>query len=121
MKKFWIIAMVFLNLGIASAQSTFNDDSDVMAYMDGKSFHNSENGLTIEYGYISVYNTFGIKVKNKNGAKFYFINVEISTYGPYADLHGMSIDTGSNFGFRLYKGRLVVGRGEANEQVFYLK
>jgi len=34
MNKILIIAMVFLNLGVARAQSAFNDDSDVMAYMD---------------------------------------------------------------------------------------
>ena len=121
MKKLLILTIVLLTFGSAKAQSLFNEESDVISYMDGKSFYNSDNGLTIEYGYISSYNTYGIKVKNKDGGKFYFINVEITTYGTSADLYGMSADTGSNFGFRLYKGKLIVGKGEAGEQTFYLK
>ena len=89
--------------------------------MDGKTFFNSDNGLEIEYGYISSYNTYGIKVLNKNGSRFYFINVNITCYGSSADLFGMSAEDGGNFGFRLYKNKLVVGKGESGEQTFYLK
>lgn len=94
---------------------------DVMTYMEGKTFYNSGNGLEIEYGYVSAYGTYGIKVTNKNGGKFYYIDVKISTYGGYADLYGMDPDNGNNFGFRLYKGKLIVGRGEAGETTFYLR
>lgn len=94
---------------------------DVLSYMEGKTFFNSSSGLEIEYGYISSYNTYGIKVKNKNGGKFYFINVQITAYGSFADLYGMGASDGSNFGFRLYKGKLIVGRGEDGEQTFYLQ
>lgn len=121
MKYLLFLATALLSLGSAKAQNLFNEENKVISYLDGKSFYNSANGLTIEYGYISSYNTYGIKVKNKDGGKFYFINVEITTYGAYADLYGMSADNGSNFGFRLYKGKLIVGKGESGEQVFYLK
>lgn len=121
MKKLLILATILFAFGSANAQSLFNEESNVVSYMDGKSFYNSDNGLTIEYGYISSYNTYGIIVKNRDGGKFYFINVEISTYGSFADLYGMNAESGSNFGFRLYKGKLVVGRGESGEQTFYLK
>ena len=121
MNKLLILATVLLTFGSAKAQSLFNEESNVISYMDGKLFYNSDNGLTIEYGYISSYNTYGIKVKNKDGGKFYFINVEITTYGTFADLYGMSTESGSNFGFRLYKGKLIVGRGEPGEQTFYLQ
>ena len=121
MKNLLILATILLTFGSAKAQSLFNEESNVISYMDGKSFYNSDNGLTIEYGYISSYNTYGIKVKNKDGGKFYFINVEITTYGTFADLYGMSPESGSNFGFRLYKGKLIVGRGEPGEQTFYLQ
>jgi hypothetical protein len=121
MKNLLILATMLLMFGSAKAQSLFNEESNVISYMDGKSFYNSDNGLTIEYGYISSYNTYGIKVKNKDGGKFYFINVEITTHGTFADLFGMSADSGSNFGFRLYKGKLIVGRGEPREQTFYLQ
>jgi hypothetical protein len=121
MKNLLMLATVLFTFSSAKAQTLFNEESNVISYMDGKSFYNSENGLTIEYGYISSYNTYGIKVKNKDGGKFYFINVKITTYGIFADLYGMSAETGSNFGFRLYKGKLIVGRGEPGEQTFYLK
>jgi len=89
--------------------------------MDGKQFSNVENGLSIGYGYISDYNTYGIKIKNKNGVEFYFINVTIETFGTYADLYGMSAVDGSNFGFRLFKGKLIVGYGEPGASSYYLK
>ena len=121
MKNLLILATMLLSFGSAKSQSLFNEESNVISYMDGKSFYNSDNGLTIEYGYISSYNTYGIKVTNKYGDRFYFINVEITTYGTFADLYGMSAESGSNFGFRLYKGKLVVGRGEPGEQTYYLQ
>jgi hypothetical protein len=122
MKKLLIFATIMLSYELANAQSLlFNEESNVISYMDGKSFYNSENGLTIEYGYISSYNTYGIKVNNKDGGKFYFINVEITTYGSSADLYGMSSDNGGDFGFRLYKGKLIVGLGESKEQTFFLQ
>ncbi|MEI8193588.1 MAG: hypothetical protein EBR91_06665 [Flavobacteriia bacterium] len=107
-------------LSVAQTQS-FDDMSDVISYMDGKKFYNAENEMLISYQYLSNYNTYGIHVKNASGATFDFINVDVSTYGSFADLFGMSPETGSNFGFRLYKGKLIVGRGEPGEQTFYLK
>jgi hypothetical protein len=101
--------------------STFDDEANVISFMDGKTFSNSSNGLDIQYGYISSYNTYGIKVTNKYGDKYYYINCNIDTYGTYADIYGMSPNDGSNFGFRLYKTKLIVGRGEASEVTFYLK
>jgi hypothetical protein len=99
----------------------FDSESDVTSYMFGKVFYNSSNGLEIKYGYISEYNTYGIIVNNKDGIQFNYINVEITPYGESADLFGMSAETGSNFGFRLYNGKLIVGKGESEEVVFYLK
>ncbi len=122
MKKLMVLATMFLSFGIASAQSElFKEDSNVVSYMDGKTFYNSNSGLEIEYGYISSYNTYGIKVENKTGSIFYFINVNVTTYNSYADLYGMSASDGSNFGFRLYEGKLIVGYGEQGAQTFYLK
>ena len=122
MKKIILIfSLLFSFLQLKSQTSLFNEDSDVITFMDGKTFFNSDNGLEIEYGYISSYNTYGIKVLNKNGSRFYFINVNITCYGSSADLFGMSAEDGGNFGFRLYKNKLVVGKGESGEQTFYLK
>jgi hypothetical protein len=103
------------------AQSVyFESDVDVITYMDNKVFHDSGSGLNVEYGYILAYNTYGIKVTNKNDAVFYFINVSIDIYGSSADLYGMSPTTGDNFGFRLFKGKLIVGYGEDEQINFYL-
>jgi len=121
MKQLLILTMLLLGFVSTKAQNLFNEESNVISYMDGKSFYNSDNGLTIQYGYISSYNTYGIKVKNKEGGQFYFINVEITTYGSFADLYGMSAESESNFGYRLYKGKLIVGRGEPGEQTFLLQ
>ena len=118
---------VFLSLLIAASfnlsaqRELFSDESSVVVYLEGKVFHNSENGLNVSYGYISSANTYGIVVTNRNGARFNFINVRIDAFGTFADLYGMSPEDGSNFGFRLYSGKLIVGRGEPGEQVFYPK
>ena len=118
---FTLILLLFLSWTSFSQSSLFEEESDVIAFMEGKTFYNSDNGLEVEYGYISAYNTYGIKVKNKNGARFNFINVSITPYGTSADLYGMSAEDGSNFGFRLYSQKLIVGKGEPGEQTCYLK
>ncbi len=122
MKYSLILISLLFSIGIGFSQSVlFEEESDVISYMEDKTFYNNDNGLEVEYGYISSYNTYGIKVKNKNDVQFYFINVEITPYGSSADLFGMSAEDGSNFGFRLYSQKLIVGKGESGEQTFYLK
>ncbi len=117
----FVIGLLFFTNGINAQTVYFESDVDVINYMDGKVFYDSNSGLNVEYGYISSYNTYGIKVTNKNDAIFYFINVGIDTYGSSADLFGMSPTTGDNFGFRLFRGKLVVGYDEPEEATFYLK
>jgi hypothetical protein len=122
MKNILLSSFILLMISFVNAQSDpFNNDGQVIQYLNGKTFYNSDNGLEIEYGYIPSYNTLGIKVNNKYGVKFYFINVNIKTYTNYADLFGMSAENGSNFGFRLFKSKLVVGYGTGNESTYYLK
>lgn len=116
----FVIGVLFFTNGINAQTVYFESDVDVINYMDGKVFYDSNSGLNVEYGYISSYNTYGIKVTNKNDAIFYFINVGIDTYGSSADLFGMSPTTGDNFGFRLFRGKLVVGYDEPEEATFYL-
>jgi hypothetical protein len=117
--KIRILIISFFISQLSWSQSTFNETGDVVTYMDSKSFSNDDMGLLISYGYISKYNTYGIIVTNKLKITFYYINVIIDTYGTFSDLYGMSPDDGSNFGFRLFKGRLVVGYGEENPVTFY--
>ncbi len=99
---------------------SFNEDSDVINYMEGKTFYNSDFEVSIEYGYFSIHNTYCIKVTSKFGVEVYVINVSITNYGSFADLYGMTLE-GGNFGFRLYRGKLIVGRGDPEEQTYYLK
>lgn len=115
---FSISASIAIN---AQSTSLFNNSSDVTMYMDNKTFYNSDYDLYIQYTFIPSYGTYGIVLKNNSGAKSEFINVDISCYGGFADLYGMSPINGSNFGFRLYKGKLIVGRGEPGETTYYLK
>jgi uncharacterized protein (TIGR02145 family) len=104
-------------------QISFNEKSDVISYMEGKSFDDG-TGLTIEYGYISSLNTYGIIITNIHNTRFHYIDVDINTYGSFADLTGLSVNElsyGQGFALRLYKDRLIVGSGELSEVTFYLK
>jgi hypothetical protein len=121
MKPHFIIAFILFSLNSVYAQALFEDESSVISYMDQKTFQNAENGLEVSYGYLSIYNTYGIKVRNKNGAIFYFVNCSIDAYGNFADIFGMNPEDGSDFGFRVYPRKLVVGRGEEGETTFILK
>ena len=119
--KLVILTLFLLANSLFYAQSVnFESDVDVIAYMENKVFRDSEGGLDVEYRYISDYNTYGIKVTNNNNAVFYFVNVSIDTYGSSADLYGISPTTGDNFGFRLFKGKLIIGFGEDEQINFYL-
>ena len=123
MKKYILLFSIFLIAIIKlNAQSKpFSKEDDVRIFMQDKWFSNPDNGLKITYGYISSLNTYGIKIKNKHNAEFYYINVDIKTYGMYAILKGMSPEDGSNFSFRLFKDRAVVGYGQEGETSFYPK
>ena len=122
MKKIFLFCLILSSSFYGFAQSTsFKELTDVMTFMEGKRFYNSDQGLEIQYGYISSYNTYGIKVKNRNGAQFYFINVDIKPYGSFADFVGMSPVDGANLSFRLYRDKLIVGKGESVEVTFYLQ
>jgi hypothetical protein len=121
MKKIAILIVVLLATMNNLFGQSFRNDSDVQSYLEGKTYYNSELNLRIQYGYISNYNTYGIKVKNKFGDQFYYVNVSISTYDSFADLFGIGSSDGRQFGFRLYGNKLIVGRGESTEYTFYLE
>ena len=111
MNKFIVLMKLSLSIMcVSDAQSAyFESEGDVINYLDGKTFYNSDYGMHKEYGYISAFTSYGISVTNKNGAHFNFINVYITTYGSFADLIGMCLDNGDNFGFRLYSGKTDCG------------
>jgi hypothetical protein len=113
--------MFMLSVTVNAQSKLFGKEDDVRVFMDGKTFYNSDTGLEIEYGAISSYNTYGIKAKNKEGVAAYFINVDITIYGNRANLVGMNPDNGGKLGFTVYKDKLIVGPGEPQEMIFYLK
>jgi hypothetical protein len=121
MKTLITIALISILSLTTKAQSVFKTESDVMQYMEGKTFYSNENSMKISYGYISAANTYGITIENKKGASFYYINCEITAYGSFCDIYGMSPDNGENFGFRAFKDKLVVGYGQAQSRTFYLE
>ncbi|NDC40094.1 MAG: hypothetical protein EBZ77_00830, partial [Chitinophagia bacterium] len=104
-----------------ATKAQFQKEVDVISYMDSRTFYSSSSGMEITYGYISMMNTYGIKLKNKNDVEFSFINCEITCYGKFADVYGMSPETGGNFGFRLFEDKLVIGYGEPNASTYYEK
>lgn len=106
MKIFIALFITFFSSGIFAQ---FSSETDVITYMDGKKFYNSMDGLTMEYGYISEYNTYGIKLTNNYSAVFYMINVEITPYESFAYLKGMLVSNGENLEFTLYKGKATSG------------
>jgi hypothetical protein len=117
----FMVALLILS-GVVRAQSTFSDITDVIKFMENKTYNNSDSGVDLEYGYISSFNTYGIKLTNsQTGNTLYFINCDVKTYGSYADISGMNPTDGSNFKFRLYKTRIVVGIGESKQAIFYVK
>jgi len=114
------VTFSLLSLNIC-AQTTFETQMDVIGYIEGRSYFNSSSGMEISFGYVSFMNTYGIKIKNKYDAEFAFINCDITCYGRYADIYGMSAETGNNFGFRLFDGKIVVGYGEPDASTYYEK
>lgn len=118
--KISILIMSITFLSITSyAQSPYTSDTEVIKYLDGKTFADG-SGMTISYGFISSINTYGITITNKMGNKFIFFNCVIKPRGSYCDIYGMSPTNGENFGFRAFKDRLVVGNGQAQSRTFYL-
>ena len=101
------------------AQSPYNSDTEVIKYLDGKTFADN-TGMKISYGYISSINTYGITITNPKGNKFIYFNCAIKPRGSFCDINGMSPTNGENFGFRAFKYRLVVGYGEAQSRTSYL-
>ncbi|MFM7233605.1 MAG: hypothetical protein ACKOZM_03375 [Flavobacteriales bacterium] len=120
MKKLLFLSFMLITLCV-TAQTSFDSSMDVISYMDGRTYYNSSSGMEISFGYVSEMNTVGIRVKNKHDAEFAFINCDITCYGRYADIYGMSPETGGNFGFRLFDGKIVIGYGEPNASTYYEK
>jgi hypothetical protein len=122
MKKILFITVILLSVRMANGQTTFSNETDVITFMKDKTYINSDMGIELQYGYISEYNTYGITLKGiKSGSKIYYFNCTVKVYGSFADISGISVTDGSNFRIRLYRNRIVVGAGEEQQAIFYLK
>jgi hypothetical protein len=98
--------------------ANFTTEEEVIRYLRGKSFFNSDYNVTIRYGSIAMYNTEGLKTTNGKGGQSYFINLRIAPYGTTAIIRAMDLNGGGNDAeFKLYNdGRILLGNN-----TFYLK
>ena len=122
MKKILFIAL--FNIGFlpkVTLAQYFNNDSDALTYIENKTSHNPDNGMSIELQYLSAYNTYALVTTNRFGNSFNFNNTEVATYSSNADLSAMRLDDGATIQLRHYKRKLMLGAGEADEQTYYLK
>jgi len=69
-----IIFLLLISINVFTFKAI--GQSRIEMIIEGKSFKNTDTGLSIKYGYISSLNTYGITFTNKNGAKFYFMNCD---------------------------------------------
>jgi hypothetical protein len=96
----------------------FTNEDVVLNYLRGKTFYNTEKGITVSYGNIPMYNTEGMKVFFKNGGRSYYINPHIDCRGKYAVIRAMGTEgDGNDSEFTVYSdGRFVI-----DGFTFYLK
>ena len=110
-----IIIFAIHLFGIAAfGQSTsnpFEDQGSFLSYFSGKVFSNSETGMTLSYGYISSFNTYGISLKTKKGTQVYFINCDIRLYSSFATVTGTDPDDGASHKITFYKDKLSFSNG----------
>jgi hypothetical protein len=116
MKKIIFLYLILFSGLSVKAQAKLNSTSDVINFMENKTYYNSELNISLEFEYVSNYNTYGIILKSiRSGQKNYYINCDINSYGSFADVAGISPNDGSDFKFRLYTNRIVVGIGERKQ------
>ena len=95
----------------------FEDQGSFLSYFENKVFVHNETGMTLGYGYISSYNTYGILLKTSRGGKAYFINCDIKLYGSFAIVTGTDPYDDSTHKITFYKDKLKYSDGS----IFYLK
>ena len=79
MKKFYALFICwFCFAQIGLAQTNFESESDVLAFLEGKIFYSTDQTVKVKIGYSSTLNTYGIIL---NGSTTYF-NLEILILSP---------------------------------------
>jgi hypothetical protein len=79
MKKFYALLICwFCFAQIGSAQTNFESESDVLAFLEGKTFYSTDQTVKVKIGYSSTLNTYGIIL---NGSTTHF-NLEILILSP---------------------------------------
>lgn len=79
MKKFYALLICwFCFAQIGSAQTNFESESDVLAFLEGKTFYSTDQTVKVKIGYSSTLNTYGIIL---NGSTTHF-NLDILILSP---------------------------------------
>ena len=61
MKKFYaLLICCFCFAQIGFAQTNFESESDVLAFLEGKTFYSTDQTVKVKIGYSSTLNTYGI-------------------------------------------------------------
>jgi hypothetical protein len=79
MKKLYaLLICCFCFAQIGFAQTNFESESDVLAFLEGKTFYSTDQTVKVKIGYSSTLNTYGIIL---NGSTTHF-NLEILILSP---------------------------------------
>lgn len=79
MKKFYLLLIsLFCFDQIGFGQTNFEGESDVLAYLEGKTYYSTDQTVQVKIGYSSTLNSYGIIL---NGSTTHF-NLEILIISP---------------------------------------
>ncbi len=121
MKLKILLLFIFFSTKLYS-QTTLRDITDVISFMENKTFYSSEKNLDIKFGFIDSYGTYGISLKSYiSGREMKFINIQVDGRGSFADVTGSNPIDGNNFTIRIYNSNKVVVGDSYNSNVYYLK
>lgn len=121
MKLKILLLFIFFSTKLYS-QTTLRDITDVISFMENKTFYSSEKNLDIKFGFIDSYGTYGISLKSYiSGREMKFINIQVDGRGSFADVSGINPNDGSKFTIRIYNSNKVVVGDAYNSNVYSLK
>lgn len=121
MKLKILLLLIFFSTKLYS-QTTLRDITDVISFMENKTFYSSEKNLDIKFGFINSYGTYGITLKSYvSGREMKFINIQVDGRGGFADVSGINPNDGNNFTIRIYNSNKVIVGDAYNSTVYSLK
>ena len=79
MKNFYLLFICFLTVfSRGNAQTRFESETDVLTYLEGKTFYNDDQSIKVKIGYSSALGTYGFII---NGQSTHF-NLNIVVLSP---------------------------------------